>query len=218
MSTEDAGELFRLGQLNDAIAAAGRSVQRQPTDVGHRVLLAELLLFAGAFERADAVILAAEAVEPEAALVVAEFRQLLRGAVARRQLMTDGRLPEFLGAPTAAQQACLQVMVALRAGNTQDAVEAAAAAEAMRPPISGTRDGVAFDDFRDADDLHGCSLDVLTTTGKYFWIATDHIVSLEFHPTQASARPVLASLHDDVARWPGRRRLSAGDIRDGECR
>jgi type VI secretion system protein ImpE len=35
---------------------------------------------------------------------------------------------------------------------------------------------------RDADDLLAGSFEVLTTTGKYFWIPTERVQTLEFHP------------------------------------
>jgi hypothetical protein len=39
-----------------------------------------------------------------------------------------------------------------------------------------------FDDLRDADDLLAGSFEVLTTTGKYFWIPAERVEALEFHP------------------------------------
>ena len=181
MSEADAGALFREGQLDEAIAAAGRAVQAKPADIPARVLLAELLLFTGDFQRADAIMAAANALDPDAALVVAEFRQLLRAARARREMFRDGRLPEFLGEPTDGQKAALAMLVALRAGDTAAAAEALVAAEAARPIPSGEIDGQGFEDFRDTDDLTGGSLEVLTTTGKYFWIPVERVVSMEFH-------------------------------------
>ena len=35
---------------------------------------------------------------------------------------------------------------------------------------------------RDADDLLAGSFEVLTSTGKYFWIPTERVISAEFHP------------------------------------
>src|SRR5262249_20185285 len=35
-------------------------------------------------------------------------------------------------------------------------------------------------DFRDLDDLSAAHVEVLTTTGKYFWIPTSSIASIEF--------------------------------------
>jgi type VI secretion system protein ImpE len=69
-------------------------------------------------------------------------------------------------------------MVALRAGDTTEATMLAAKAEALRPRVTGIMDGKAFDDFRDADDLIAGYFEVLTTTGKYFWIPTEQIESI----------------------------------------
>lgn len=177
----DVTHLFRAGRLDEAISGAGDAVRRAPANTGGRILLAELLLFAGEFERADAVLLAADALDPGAALVVAEFRQLLRAASARRQLATEGRVPEFLGGPTPTQTHALEALVALRAGDRRAAAASVEAAEATRPASSGTGNGKPFADFRDADDVCGGSLEVLTTTGKYYWVPVDRVDSIDFH-------------------------------------
>jgi type VI secretion system protein ImpE len=152
MTDETAGALFKAGKLADAIAAANAALRAAPTDLGARMLLAELLLFAGNFERADVMLDAASGIDPGAAVVVAEFRQLLRAEMARRQLHRDGRMPEFLGEPTPPMRAALAAIVALRAGDAQGATREAAIAESERPRVPGTHNDHAFDDFRDADD------------------------------------------------------------------
>lgn len=180
----EAGRLFREGNLAGALTAANATVRRAPTDIGARVLLAELLAFSGNIERADVVLDACADLDPTAAIVVAEFRQLLRGETARRQLFSDGRVPEFLGEPTAAQRSALAAIVALRNGNPSEAARLAAEAEAARPHPSGTLRGAPFDDLRDADDLLASCLEVITTTGKYFWIPPERVLLLEFHPAK----------------------------------
>ena len=181
---ETAGSLFRSGQLTAAIAAANAGVKAAPADLAARVLLAELLLFAGNIERADVILDAAADIDPQAAVVVAEFRQLLRAETARRQLRRHGRLPEFLGPPTPALEQALAAQVALRAGDLAGAAAAAREQEALRPQVAGRHDGSAFDDFRDACDLHAGFFEVLTTTGKYFWIPTERVISAEFRPPE----------------------------------
>ncbi|WP_372620185.1 type VI secretion system accessory protein TagJ [Falsiroseomonas sp.] len=177
----EAGNLFHAGKLADAVAAAGAAVKRAPGDLGARILLAELLAFSGNAERADVILDAAADVEPAAAVAVAEFRQLLRAEGARRQLFRDGRVPEFLGEPNAAQRHALAALVALRAGDAAEAARLSAEAEAARPKVAGRHEGHAFDDMRDADDLLAASFEVLTTTGKYFWIPVERVASVEFH-------------------------------------
>jgi len=183
MSTTDqtATTLFRAGKLTEAIAAAQTVLRKAPTDLSARVLLAELLCFGGNLERADVILDAASTIDPSSALVVAEFRQLVRADMARRQLFRDGRVPEFLGEPTDTQRLQLSALVALRAGDLAEAAQQAAAAEAVRPHCAGKHNGTAFDDMRDVDDLLAGTLEVLTTTGKYYWVPTERLISVTFH-------------------------------------
>ena len=208
---ETAGTLFRARRLAPAIAAANAEVRRRPGDLAARVLLAELLLFEGNLQRADVILEAAAQADPTSAVVVAEFRQLLRAETARRQLDSDGRMPEFLGEPPPGLRAALAARVALRAGNAAEAVRHAAEAESLRPRVGGTltlAEGattVGFDDFRDADDLCAGFFEVLTTTGKYFWVQSERVALLAFH---AARRP------RDLA-WR-RATISVNDGPDGE--
>src|SRR5215510_6818801 len=171
----EAGRLFREGNLADALAAANAAVRRAPTDIGARVLLAELLAFSGNIERADVVLDACADLDPTAAVVVAEFRQLLRGETARRQLFSEGRVPEFLGEPTAAQRLALSALVALREGNAAEAAKLVEQSEEARIHPTGTSPDGPFDDMRDGDDVLATCFEVITTTGKYFWISPERV-------------------------------------------
>jgi type VI secretion system protein ImpE len=182
MTEQTAAELLRDGKLTEALAAAQATVRKAPTDLNARVLLAELLVFTGNLERADVLLDAASTIDPSTALVVAEFRQLIRADMARRQLFRDGRVPELLSDPTEVQRLQLAALVALRSNDAAEAAKNAAAAEEARPRTPGFHNDVAFDDFRDADDLLAGNFEVLTTTGKYFWIPTERVITAEFHP------------------------------------
>lgn len=181
-----ASALFRAGKLAAAIDAANAAVRKSPADLGSRVLLAELLLFAGNLERADTILDAAVQIDPTATIAVAEFRQLIRAAMARRQHVRESRVPDFLDEPTAALRSGLAALVALHAGDMEEATRRAAEAEALRPRVPGRAGDAPFEDFRDADDLHAGFFEVLTTTGKYFWIPTERVISIEFHSPRRS--------------------------------
>ena len=182
LQPESVDTLFHAGRLDEALAAATQAVRQKPTDAAARLLLAELLIFAGKLDRADVVLDAAAAIDPLAALTVAEFRQLLRAETARRQLWQEGRLPEFLAEPSSAERALLGAIVAWRAGDMKQAAQHAVAAESLRPATPVQIDGHDFDDFRDADDLCAGVLEVLTTTGKYFWVPLARVATMELHP------------------------------------
>lgn len=181
----NAGDAFQKGDLQAAMAAATAAVRASPRDAGRRWLLAEMLLFAGEVERADRALDAVILEQPSAALL--EFRKLLRAEEARRQTFADGRVPKMQGDdPTPAQHAALQALTQLRFGDAAAAQAAAAEAEAVRPRITGTANGQAFDDLRDADDVLAPVLEVLTNAGDYMWVPFERIQSLQFEPAERS--------------------------------
>ena len=202
MTEKTAAELFRAGDLAGAIAAAQAVVRKAPTDLDTRVLLAEFLVFSGNPERADVLLDAASTIDPTTAVVVAEFRQLIRADMARRQLFRDGRVPEFLSDPTETQRIQLQALVALRAGDTAEASRLAALAEETRPRVPGVHGDKPFDDIRDADDLLAGTVEVLTTTVKYYWIPMERLVSAEFHPPKRPRDLIWRRVSMSVADGP----------------
>ena len=181
-------DLLRQGKLHDAVAAATAAVRAAPVAAPPRLLLAELLLLAGDLARADTALNAAVAVDASLSPGIAEFRQLLRAETARRQVLQEGRMPEFLGRPEPHQVQALAALVALHANDAEGAAPAAEAAEAARPRCRGRHAGpgrhgdVAFDDIRDADDILAGTLEVLTTTGKLFWVPFARIERVAFDP------------------------------------
>ncbi len=181
MTVDRASELFREGRLDDAVRAAEESVRALPSAGEARIRLAELLLVAGALERADKVLETAAMLDPGLCLTVSEFRQLIRASVARRDIRTSGRLPDFVGEPAPSMRHVLEALVALQVGDEAAAARAADLAEAARPRASALVNARAVDDWRDADDLNAGHFEILTVTGKCFWVASERIRSASFH-------------------------------------
>ena len=109
--------LLRAGRLGGGGGGCHRCGPQGTGRCGCRILLAELLMLVGNLERADVLLDAAGALDPSAAVVVSEFRQLLRAETARRQFWRDGRVPEVVGTPTAQEREALAPVVAWRAGD-----------------------------------------------------------------------------------------------------
>ncbi|MBN2490938.1 MAG: SciE type virulence protein [Planctomycetes bacterium] len=173
---------FRAGRLTEAIAAATDEVRAHPGDVAKRGFLCELLCFLGDLERADRQLDAtASQLEPRHTMGVSLLRHLLRAEQARRHFFADGRVPEFLEAPSADLRLRLEASIFLREGKPDEAARILEKAEAERPPIAGTSDGTAFDDLRDLDDLTATFFEVLTSNGKYYWVPMERVDSIEFH-------------------------------------
>jgi type VI secretion system protein ImpE len=180
-----AGELFKQGRLTESLTAAVEAVKSRPTDVAARYLLAELLCFAGEYERADAHLDAVVAQRTELQLNVSLFKQLIRADHARQQFFVEGRPPELLAPADDAMKARLQALVVLREGKQAEAASLLTRAEELRPAAAGEVDGEAFDDFRDLDDLLAGVIELLTPTGKYFVVPGELIESIEFRKPQS---------------------------------
>jgi type VI secretion system protein ImpE len=182
----DAKEMYRAGKLAEAIAAMNAEVRDHPADNDRRGFLAELHCLAGNFDKADAQLDVLARGDAQGAAGVTLIRQLVRAEQARRQLFSDGRVPEFLGLPTDAMSMRLRAVTEMRAGRAAEAAELLASAEALRAPLRGTCDGAAFDELRDLDDPTADVFEVLTSMGKYFWIPFERVNSIEF---RAPTRP-----------------------------
>ncbi|MCA9148183.1 MAG: hypothetical protein KDA92_02725 [Planctomycetales bacterium] len=180
----NASELYQAGQLGEAIQAALNDVKAHPTDFSRRYLLSELLCFAGDFERADKQLDVVFQQATDQVMRISLVRHLIAAETSRQKFFTEGRLPDFIGEPTESLQKRLEASVELRVGNHVAAMQFLAAAEEMRPTVSGECNGQAFESLRDLDDLLSGVFEVLTSTGKYFWIPMEQVELVEFQPPQ----------------------------------
>jgi len=196
-----AGELYHSGHLSPAIEAASQAVKAAPSDLSARWLLAELLIVRGDHDRADLQFDTIMSLEAGAAATVVPMRHLLRADAARRDFFAAARVPEFLDdGPTPLMKLLLEAFVQLRAGDSRRAGELAAEAERIRPALTGLRGDEPFTDFRDLDDLASGIFEVLTKTGKYYWIPAERVELLEFtkaaRPLDLVWRPVRMVVRD----------------------
>jgi type VI secretion system protein ImpE len=198
-------KLYLAGKLDAAIDAAMANVKSKPLDSSARVLLCDLFCFRGDYERADKQLEVLSQQDPSSALGVALYRQLIRGAIARRQFYQEGRLPEFLTEPSPIVRQHLEASISIREGDGARSTELLVAAEEQRAALSGTCGGTPFDDFRDWDDLTSCIFEVITPNGKYYWVPMDQVEQVELRPVK-SPRDVL---------WRAARMVVVGGL-DGE--
>ncbi len=187
----NAKELFEAGQLSAAIQAITEEVRKKPMDVDQRGFLCELLMIAREWDRADKQLDFIGHQNPDAMMTVAMWRQLIRASKAREQFYSEGRIPEVLEEPDDLIQTYLKASLLMREGEKAEAFTLLEAAESQRPKLKGMLNGVSFDDFRDLDDANPGVLELLTSTGKYYWVPYNRVVSLEFHAPESSVDLVL---------------------------
>jgi type VI secretion system protein ImpE len=177
-----ASELYKAGQLDDAIAAATAEVKAKPADAGRRILLAELLCVRGDLDRADTQL--AAVTDDQAVPAVGQFRHLIRAETARQDVWLRGRAPQLLSDPTEEVSLRLKALVLLREGNAADATATLRQALEMSPAVNGTRGGQAFGEFRDLDDWTSSLFEVFTADGRYFWVPMATVEMIELKPAE----------------------------------
>ncbi len=198
----NAKEHYQAGNLAEAIAAAGEDVKRHPTDVSRRGFLCELLCFTGDLQRADVQLETIAQQDPQSAVGITQLRQVIRAEQARQQFYTDGRLPDFLGEPSPCLKQHLEASIRVREGKLGEASELLATAEQSRPRVAGQGNGEPFDDLRDLDDLTASFFEVLTTTGKYYWIPMERVEVMEFRPPTRARDLIWRRVHMVVSGGP----------------
>lgn len=173
-------DYFNAGKLTEAVAAVSSTLRSKPMDTAARFLLAQLMCFQDDFEKADRhfEIFASQAPTPVPG--VALCRQLIRAAKSRQEFFLHGRMPEFFSSPPAFVQELMRAWVHLRAGDLAAAKDCLQKSQESRPSCAGECNGVSMTDFLDLDDFLAPVIEVLTPTGKYFWINISDVRRISF--------------------------------------
>jgi type VI secretion system protein ImpE len=96
----------------------------------------------------------------------------------------------------------LELCAAMRSGDTGAASELVEQAAQARAPVAGTCNGQPFDDLRDLDDRLAGVLEVITATGKYYWVPWSSLRTLELAPPERPADLLWRKAEIDVAGGP----------------
>lgn len=173
--------LFKEGRLGDALDAQLAVVKKDPSNTNARFFLAELLAFGGEWERVDRQLdsVVVQTTEKMAMLPML-FRQLVRAEVIREQVFNEGRAPELVVKLDEVSKLQLELCLAMRLGHDADLNLLIEKVQAARKPVNGVCDGKAFSILHDLDDRLGGVAEVLTASGKYFWLPWKDIQSVEF--------------------------------------
>lgn len=195
-------ELYQAGKLEEAIAAATAAVKASPNDIAARNFFCEMLCFAGELERCDKQLEVMMTMHAQHMVGISLFRQLVHGEQHRQDFHFAGRVPEFLGLPTDEQKLRMEANIVLREGRTAEAKRLLDEAEGLRPAVHGTLNGEAFTEIRDLDDMTSSFFEVLTSTGKYYWIGFERIEYLELRPLESPRDLLFRRAHMIVRDGP----------------
>jgi type VI secretion system protein ImpE len=166
-------ELFHGARLTEALAAQRAVVAARPADFGERLLLCDLLAFAGdrATVRTELDRLADG--PPDVREYVREWLALLHADNARHA----GPPPDALAGRTAQFELRLRANADSRWFDPERAVDCLDDADEQAPWVEGHVDGRPFGGWRDADDLLGPMLEVFRGD-RFAWVGMEQIRKL----------------------------------------
>ena len=181
----NAREFLKNGDLTQAIEQARQDVRAHPLDSHDRMLLFELLCFAGQWDRAAVQLdtvseLSADSMADDLVLC----RELFKAQVERERFLFAGSPPRFLIEPPPVVAITLDAWDRLRAGELAEAAQRLEESEAGRSPPRGRLGETRFDDFRDTDDALAPVLEAFAR-GVYYWVPWEDIQYLDVQPPRS---------------------------------
>ena len=180
----DAAELFKSGDLNEAIRAQQDVVRSKPADAGARTFLFELLAFAGDLDRAKKQLTAVGAQDIERDAAAQTYHNLLHAEQQRREILeTAGKTPStFLDWPDELAPQW-EALAYLQQGDGAAAAGCLAATAEVGNALRGHAGGDNFTGIRDADDLLSPVLEVFLGP-DYYWLPWSQLQQLEVIPPE----------------------------------
>jgi type VI secretion system protein ImpE len=179
-------ELFHEARLAEALAAQRAVVTVRPDDVSERLVLCDLLGFAGEREAVRQELDAVRILPAEVREYVAEWRTLLAADDARHR----GDPPTFLIDPPPHVLKRIRALECLWDNREDEALDLLDEADDTAPPSDGHVDGRPFERWRDADDVLGPVIE-LFHDGRYVWLAVDQVHKLRLDDDANELRDLL---------------------------
>ena len=194
-------EAFAEGRLAEAVALQEAAAADRPADPAARLLLVELLAFAGRLRDAADHLRAVRSDAPDWPASARSFRRLLKAQWRR----ATGRRPVVLPEPVPRHvKFRWRAICALRGGefrepSPDDAVRWIDRADAATPEVSGFLDGQRFDGLRDADDRFASVLEAVVG-GESVWFPWEAVRRVKLAPANYTLdrllRPAEVRLRD----------------------
>lgn len=157
------------GQPVQALAAAQAQARARPDDVELRVLLFQLMVVAGQWQRAATQLELCGELDDGALAMVHTYREALQCELAREAVFDGKTTPMVLGQPAEWVALLVQALQAQASGDAAGAQQLRDQALQQAPTTAGAIDGRAFEWICDADSRLGPVLEAVVN-GRYCWV------------------------------------------------
>ncbi len=166
-------ELFKAGQLDDALRELQNQIRQDPSDEKLRIFLFQLLLINGEWARAHNQVKVIKELSAEAHLMAAVFQPLIEIEAFRKEVFSGLRSPLVFGEP----EPFIGKLIQSLSLDPERSAQLRGEAFEEAPARSGQINGKAFEWIMDADCRLGPVLEIVVER-KYYWMGFHHVKSI----------------------------------------
>ena len=173
------GELAKGStRLADLLAEGQSSVRSDPANAKRRVMLFQLMVLSGQWDRALTQLYVIKEMDRDADDFVRTYREVVRCELFRKEVFAGGKTPLVLGEPQEWIAKLSEAARVLGQGKVNEAAELRAAAFEAAPAVSGSMNGAPFEWIADADVRLGPVCEAMLN-GKYYWIPFERLARID---------------------------------------
>ncbi|MFK5949736.1 MAG: type VI secretion system accessory protein TagJ [Methylococcales bacterium] len=165
----DISELIKQGLLVDALQTVQQQVRSNPADPKLRVLLCQLQLILGQWDKARTQLDVLKELDPMSQFMVQTYQQVLVCEDIRRDVFAAKRSPIVFGEPEPWIALLLEALRVEVEGKVEAASKLRAEALEKATVISGSIDNECFEWIADSDSRLGPMLEAVVN-GQYYWV------------------------------------------------
>ncbi len=165
----DISQIIRSGDLAEALKAVQQQVRNNPADPKHRILLFQLQVILGLWDKARVQLDVVKDLDQTAEFMVQTYQQVLLCEGIRKDVFAGKRAPMIFGEPEPWIALLLEALNKEVEGHADAARSLRAEALEQATVISGVIDEQSFEWIADADSRIGPMLEAMVN-GQYYWI------------------------------------------------
>jgi type VI secretion system protein ImpE len=174
-------DLVAAGKPTEALAQAQAQARARPQDARLRVLLFQLMVVAGQWQRAATQLELCGELDAGALAMVNTYREALKCELVREAVFDGKTTPMVLGEPAEWVALLVQALQVQAGGDARAAQALRERALEQAPATAGTLDGTPFEWICDADSRLGPVLEAVVN-GRYCWVPFAALRRVQIEP------------------------------------
>lgn len=193
-------DIIKAGKLSDAREELVRLIKKSPLDSNLRILLFQVLLFFGEWDKAERHIEILSAQDPGSAVTMQFYKNLIQSEKERREVFDLAASPSFLPEPPLYNESFSLFLDKIRNDDNEEAKNLFGQINSQLPVIRGNCNGKSFTGFQNTDTMLSFFLEAIVFD-RYVWIPFEFIREITMSGPQTLFDLIWMPAH--ITTWDG---------------